>query len=104
MTIYARSDVMAVTHPDTGETFVRTDPCEFAIDSDPEHERILLETYPDLYARTADAVPPTADLLESLPEHERLHAVRLHEDRRAAAAVLAETRGRSNRSLPERSE
>lgn len=111
MTIYARSDVMSVTHPVTGETFERevarkatkNAPAEyadeFAIDSDPDHEQSLLETFPDQYARRADRVPHTPDELAGMGQHEQSAAVAARERAAAEAGVLAETRGRVNRAF-----
>lgn len=107
MTVYARSDVMSVTHPVTGETFKRKSKevkgevvykLQFAIDSDPEHEAWLIEVFPDQYARHADKVPPTADEIAALDQRGKEAAAAAHEQARQAIAVFAETRGRVGRA------
>jgi hypothetical protein len=90
---------MSVVHPETGETFHRQSQGEFAIDSDPEHEQWLLETFPDQFARNKDRVPKTPDELAGIDRHEQNAAVAAREAAKAAAAVLVETRGRVNRAL-----
>jgi len=73
MTAFARSDVMGVTHPVTGNIYERkivkkaTKNEEavyaetFSIDGDPDFESWLLTTFPDQWARRADKVPLTPD-------------------------------------------
>lgn len=99
MTVFARSDVMSVTQPETGETFNRKSKDVFPIDSDPEHEALLLARFPDQYSRLREGVPPTADELAEMGPHEQSAALVARERAAAASLELGHSRCRVNRAF-----